>query len=404
MRRRIVTVMFFALLMSFSVFSISFAESGSESSGSNSSTFVDIDGHWAEDAIHRWSEYGVISGYQGFFRPDDYITRGEMAVILNKMMGYQVAAKNVFADLDDGQFYTESILKANSAGIIKGYGQTVRPADYITKEEASVMIARAFAIKEDVGLNSGFKDAPSVSSWARGSVFGMEVKNYIKGYNGNFYPEYNITRAELVTIIDNIVKSYYIKAETYTDNVSGTAIIRAPGVVLKGITITGDLIIAEGVGQGSVTLDHVIVKGNIIVRGGIVKTIPEEEQASAGGGGGGGGSNEEPQTLHLSWTDPSGPKYTNDKTEINVIFNLDKVNALNNVDLIMKFQREADGKYQSAAVGDITVNYQGNRISMSDGGIFRVLNSATITTGFSAKVEVIFNKSGNYKLDVYANQ
>jgi hypothetical protein len=43
------------------------------------STFSDTDGHWAREAIETWSGLGIIQGYDGKFRPDDPITRGDMA-------------------------------------------------------------------------------------------------------------------------------------------------------------------------------------------------------------------------------------------------------------------------------------------------------------------------------------
>lgn len=234
----------------------------------NSAAFSDVSGHWAEAAIYKWSGNGIINGYQGLFRPDDSITRGEMAVILDNMMDYQVAAKNTFTDLTAGQFYTDPVLKANAAGIIKGDGARVRPADRISREEAAVMLGRAFAVKESTSGTAAFNDASSVSSWAKGYVTAMAAKGYIKGSNNSFRPKANITRAEIVTIIDNAVKAYYKEAGVYTENVNGTAVIKVTGVTLKGVTVAENLIVAEGVGQGDVTLDSVTVKGETVVRGG----------------------------------------------------------------------------------------------------------------------------------------
>ena len=50
--------------------------------------------------------------------------------------------------------------------------------------------------------------------------------------------------------------------------VKGNVVINKPGVVLRNMTITGDLLIGDGVGNGEATLDNVTVKGNTVVRGG----------------------------------------------------------------------------------------------------------------------------------------
>ena len=52
-----------------------------------SSNYSDTAGHWAVKAIDRWSDYGVINGYQGQFRPNDPITRAEMAQVLYNLLG-----------------------------------------------------------------------------------------------------------------------------------------------------------------------------------------------------------------------------------------------------------------------------------------------------------------------------
>lgn len=52
------------------------------------------------------------------------------------------------------------------------------------------------------------------------------------------------------------------------DTINGSAIISASGVKLKNTTITGDLLITSTVGEGTIDLDNVTVKGKIIVNGG----------------------------------------------------------------------------------------------------------------------------------------
>ena len=43
--------------------------------------YNDTEGHWAESYINTWSGYGVIQGDGGYFRPDDAITRAEVAQV-----------------------------------------------------------------------------------------------------------------------------------------------------------------------------------------------------------------------------------------------------------------------------------------------------------------------------------
>ena len=68
--------------------------------------FQDTAGHWAQAAIDRMQGYQIVNGFGGQFRPDDTITRGEMAVVLDHVMRYQNRADNYFSDLGQA-FYTD---------------------------------------------------------------------------------------------------------------------------------------------------------------------------------------------------------------------------------------------------------------------------------------------------------
>jgi hypothetical protein len=83
-----------------------------------------------------------VEGYGGTFRPDDPITRGEMAIIIDRIMRYKTVGANVFQDLGQA-FYTDAVLKLSAAGVIKGDGVRAKPLDPITREEAVVMLGRA---------------------------------------------------------------------------------------------------------------------------------------------------------------------------------------------------------------------------------------------------------------------
>ena len=50
--------------------------------------YGDTAGHWAESYIGTWSGYGVIQGDSGNFRPDDAITRAEVAQVTQNVIGY----------------------------------------------------------------------------------------------------------------------------------------------------------------------------------------------------------------------------------------------------------------------------------------------------------------------------
>lgn len=231
--------------------------------------FGDTAGHWAEKAIDRWSGEGILNGYEdGSFRPDGDITRAELAAVLYRVMNYITQAENTFPDVEQAEWYAEAVLSANAAGVLKGDEEGLRPNDKITRQEAIVMLGRALGVAEDPTGASVYSDAADIADWAKGLVGGMTKAGFIQGSGGRISPNAKITRAEAVTVLDNAISAIYSKAGTYSADAEKDVIVSVPGVVLKDMTIKGDLILAEGIGGGNVELDNVTVKGSTIVRGG----------------------------------------------------------------------------------------------------------------------------------------
>ena len=229
-------------------------------------SYRDIGGHWAEATIESFSSLGLIEGYNGEFFPNKNITRGEMAVILDRLMDYQTAAKNSFSDLGEA-FYTDAVLKVNAAGVMLGSDGSVRPTDAITRQEAAVLLCRALGL-EGSGAVTQFSDCAQIAPWASDAVGLMAAKGLIQGSDGLFRPTEAITRAETVTILDRALGKLVSAGESATGKVDGTVVVRGAGAKLSGMTINGDLIISEGVGDGEVQLDDVTISGRTIVRGG----------------------------------------------------------------------------------------------------------------------------------------
>ncbi len=232
-------------------------------------TYYDVPGHWAETQISKWSEKGVLSGYAGYFRPNDSMTRGDLAIVLDKIMKYQTTTQNSYKDLPQEAYYTPAVLRAAAAGVITADEGYIRANQNLTRQEAAVMVAKALNLAPASSTNADHSDLKSISSSNRGYVYAVLNAGYMNGHDdGTFEPNGKITRAQVMSIINNAAVGYYDQAKTYTGSVSGTAIVNTSGATLKDLTVNGDLVIAQGVGNGEVTLDNVKVSGTIYVRGG----------------------------------------------------------------------------------------------------------------------------------------
>ncbi len=235
------------------------------------SNYKDVGGHWAENAITTWTERNVLNGYNEMFRPDDTITKGEMAVILDRMMYYTEKQQNIFTDLDQA-FYTDPILKAAKAGILLQSNALAQPKQTMTKQEAIVMFAKALGISPIEG-NTDFEDDAQIADWAKGYVTAMKQYGYITSDDGVFHPDELISRAEVATLLSTSVGDVVTESKTEVSSNGKNVIINTPDVTLQNTVIDKDLILSEGVGEGDITLENVTVKGALIVKGGGIHTV-----------------------------------------------------------------------------------------------------------------------------------
>ncbi|NOU95658.1 hypothetical protein GC093_20850, partial [Paenibacillus sp. LMG 31456] len=235
-------------------------------------SFSDISSHWASKEINNWSQKGIINGYEdGTFKPNTPILRSEFASLVNRVFAYPSKTTQSFPDVSSSAWYAQDISKAVAAGIVVGDDKgNFKPEAPISRQEAAVILSRAFDLKaQDTKASDRFTDAGTIASWSKDSVNALLEGGYVSGReDGSFDPLANITRAEFVKMIDSVVGELKYAANTYTGNVNSNLVINTKDVNLKNMTISGDLYITSGVGEGNVSLDNVTVKGRTVVRGG----------------------------------------------------------------------------------------------------------------------------------------
>ncbi|QKS43852.1 S-layer homology domain-containing protein [Paenibacillus cellulosilyticus] len=230
----------------------------------------DTKGHWAESTVQDWYDNDLLSGYaDGTFHPNAAISRADFIVLLNNVFNLQHTGTKTFSDVSATAYYADDVSKAVAAGIIEGYSDgTFQPKKLVSREEAAVMLFRAFQLASSAG-ETAIADQDKLHSWSKDAVLSMLDAGYIKGYaDGTFGGAKSITRAEAVTLLDRIAGNVFHAAGEYKGVTKGNAVINVGGVTLKDAVIEGDLYITEGVGEGDVTLDNVTVKGETHVNGG----------------------------------------------------------------------------------------------------------------------------------------
>jgi hypothetical protein len=177
-------------------------------------TFTDIEGHWAKEHVMELAKLGIVSGYtDGSIKPNDNITRAEMAVIVVKAVSLEPAKEiNLdFKDKDEIPNWAAGYIQtAVDSGIITGYeDNTFKPSKNLTREEMVVLIIKAFGIEIEEDLTPPtFTDVDEIGSWALNFVAKSVKLNIVSGYLDNtFKPKRNVTRAESFTVLDNILRA-----------------------------------------------------------------------------------------------------------------------------------------------------------------------------------------------------
>ena len=251
----------------------------------------DSENHWASKEITKWQSQQVVNGYpDGTFKPGNSITRAEFFKLVNSIFNYVEKTDGAFKDVAGNAWYKDEVAKAVKAGIVKGDSNgLMHPQDYITREEAALIFARAFnIIAADRNANLSNKDFAQVAVWSKEAVIAMVEGGYMKGNSENLLlPKANITRAETVKMIDNLIKELYRQAGTYPEGetsktIDGNVVVNTRDVKLSGLTINGNLYLSEGIGDGNVNLDNVTVKGKTIVKGGGAHSIVVNNSALQG--------------------------------------------------------------------------------------------------------------------------
>jgi len=175
-------------------------------------TFNDIKNHWAKDDIEVLASKHIVEGVDANnFAPDKTITRAEFAAMMIRLLRIpEETYKGEFSDVKTGDWYANAIEAAYKAGIILGDGSNMRPNDKITREEMASIAMRVYgklaAYNEEQLDKTMFNDDNIISDWAKNAVANAVKQGIINGEPNNmFAPKGNATRAEAAAVIYNLL-------------------------------------------------------------------------------------------------------------------------------------------------------------------------------------------------------
>ena len=174
--------------------------------------FLDIaNSYWGKDAIINLYNKGIVAGQgNGYFRPDNTITRAEFVQMVVKAFGFVTQGSGAdFADVTN-EWFADSVQAAYTNGVVNGTSATTfSPLSNITRQDMMTILYNAAKAK-GVKLTNGsasFTDADSISAYAQDAVAAMVGSNVVSGYtDGSVKPLNNASRAEAAAMLSRLLE------------------------------------------------------------------------------------------------------------------------------------------------------------------------------------------------------
>lgn len=182
-------------------------------SAANKSGYSDVpDKHWAASSIAQCKQYDLLQGVgNGKFGLGQKMTRAAYAAALCRLMGWKTVTpeKGSYTDNQDAKkWYYSAIETASAHDVFPGHSTTCRPNDAVTREEMAAMTMRALGYSTlsgtvqdecpftDVTTNPGY----ITLAWRMGLVTGMAAKT--------FSPKKDTTREQAAAVL---LRAYHAK-------------------------------------------------------------------------------------------------------------------------------------------------------------------------------------------------
>ena len=181
-----------------------------KTAGCPSTNFTDVEENgWYHTGVDFMVRNGFMNGVaDDAFDVDGNLTRAQLVTILYRIAGEpESTATNPFADVADGQWYTNAVIWAAENGIIKGVNTTTfAPNDQITREQIATILFRYAKAEKVEGKLAGFPDAEKVSDYAADAMAWAVEQGLINGISesdGKTYlaPQETATRAQIAVIL-----------------------------------------------------------------------------------------------------------------------------------------------------------------------------------------------------------
>ncbi len=193
--------------------------------------YGDTDGHWAIDYIDDATQRGLFAGVdETHFAPEQEMSRAMAVTVLWRLAGKPAyESPHGFPDAQTEGWYAAPLRWAKRCGIANGDDSGLfRPDDSITREELAALLMRFLMNEQSVHFEgrmntpefyhasfidhatTHFSDADKCSLWAASALGWAIETGVLKGDSeGTLRPADTLTRAEAAAMFCRVVELYY---------------------------------------------------------------------------------------------------------------------------------------------------------------------------------------------------
>ncbi len=178
----------------------------------NMAIFNDVPNNiWYTKAVNYVAEKSLMNGTGASFKPMDSTSRAMLVTVLYRMAGSpEVEGKvsETFKDCVDGSYYANAVLWASQNNIVNGYGDSFKPNQAVTRQEMAKILYGYDKVMEKAGetfaVQLTYTDLDSIAGWALEGVNYCTAAGYLSGSNNAFSPKGNATRAMTAQVLMNM--------------------------------------------------------------------------------------------------------------------------------------------------------------------------------------------------------
>lgn len=168
-------------------------------------SFKDTTNHWATQYVEAMAAKDVVAmSSNNLFNPEKNVTRAEFTTLLIKTLGLEVTlGQSSFKDIKSTEWYVAYVETAKTQGLISGATDLFKPNDKITRAEMAVMLSKALKLSVDSpeSVTPSHSDVPD---WAKTAVDAVKKDGIMTGDGKSFRGNDKTTRAEAIAVIYKI--------------------------------------------------------------------------------------------------------------------------------------------------------------------------------------------------------